>query len=138
MLQLFLHFSVGTAPSAGMEMDIIVENICTVKEVRKKMFIYLLSETFIMCNYIYVSFLNVLFCDCNLQCLKSMLDAVGLDGKTTVFSVFSVVTVCNLLRFNFYALSVAVHQHYLCFCKTVIKQIVYCSTLVQYLVVNVI
>ncbi|XP_051242887.1 ubiquitin carboxyl-terminal hydrolase 40 isoform X2 [Dicentrarchus labrax] len=43
--QLFLHFSVGIAPSAGMEMDIIVENTCTVKE-----------------------------------CLKSMLDAVGLDG----------------------------------------------------------
>ncbi|XP_041809332.1 ubiquitin carboxyl-terminal hydrolase 40 isoform X1 [Chelmon rostratus] len=44
--QLFLHFSVGTAPSAGMEMDIIVENTCTVKE-----------------------------------CLKVMLDAVGLDGN---------------------------------------------------------
>ncbi|CAJ1073333.1 ubiquitin carboxyl-terminal hydrolase 40 isoform X1 [Xyrichtys novacula] len=43
--QLFLHFSVGAAPSAGMEMDIIVENTCTVKE-----------------------------------CLKAMLDAVGLDG----------------------------------------------------------
>ncbi|XP_059209927.1 ubiquitin carboxyl-terminal hydrolase 40 [Centropristis striata] len=43
--QLFLHFSVGTAPSAGMEMDIIVEKSCTVKE-----------------------------------CLKAMLDAVGLDG----------------------------------------------------------
>uniref|UniRef100_A0A671TUG1 Ubiquitin specific peptidase 40 n=1 Tax=Sparus aurata TaxID=8175 RepID=A0A671TUG1_SPAAU len=43
--QLFLHFSVGTAPSAGMEMDIIVESTCTVKE-----------------------------------CLKTMLDAVGLDG----------------------------------------------------------
>ncbi|XP_038584441.1 ubiquitin carboxyl-terminal hydrolase 40 isoform X2 [Micropterus salmoides] len=43
--QLFLHFSVGTAPSAGMEMDIIVENSCTVKE-----------------------------------CLKSMLDFVGLNG----------------------------------------------------------
>uniref|UniRef100_A0A3Q3G3R6 Ubiquitin specific peptidase 40 n=1 Tax=Labrus bergylta TaxID=56723 RepID=A0A3Q3G3R6_9LABR len=44
-LQLFLHFSVGAAPSAGVEMDIIVENTCTVKE-----------------------------------CLKAMLDAVGLDG----------------------------------------------------------
>ncbi|XP_074516578.1 ubiquitin carboxyl-terminal hydrolase 40 isoform X1 [Sebastes fasciatus] len=43
--QLFLPFSVGTAPSAGMEMDIIVEKTCTVKE-----------------------------------CLKAMLDAVGLDG----------------------------------------------------------
>ncbi|XP_054470070.1 ubiquitin carboxyl-terminal hydrolase 40 isoform X2 [Anoplopoma fimbria] len=43
--QLFLHFSVGTAPSAGMEMDIMVEKTCTVKE-----------------------------------CLKAMLDAVGLDG----------------------------------------------------------
>ncbi|XP_039992469.1 ubiquitin carboxyl-terminal hydrolase 40 isoform X2 [Xiphias gladius] len=43
--QLFLHFSVGTAPSAGMEMDIIVEGTCTVKE-----------------------------------CLKAMLEAVGLDG----------------------------------------------------------
>uniref|UniRef100_A0A4W6EC60 Ubiquitin specific peptidase 40 n=1 Tax=Lates calcarifer TaxID=8187 RepID=A0A4W6EC60_LATCA len=43
--QLFLHFSVGTAPSAGMEMDIIVEQTCTVRE-----------------------------------CLKAMLDAVGLDG----------------------------------------------------------
>lgn len=32
-LQLFLHFSVGSAPSAGMEMDIIVEKTCTVKEV---------------------------------------------------------------------------------------------------------
>ncbi|XP_054652144.1 ubiquitin carboxyl-terminal hydrolase 40 [Dunckerocampus dactyliophorus] len=43
--QLFLHFSVGAAPSAGIEMDIIVERTCTVKE-----------------------------------CLKAMLDAVGLDG----------------------------------------------------------
>ncbi|XP_074548173.1 ubiquitin carboxyl-terminal hydrolase 40 isoform X2 [Halichoeres trimaculatus] len=45
--QIFLHFSVGAAPSAGMEMDIIVENSCTVKE-----------------------------------CLKAMLDAVGLDGTS--------------------------------------------------------
>ncbi|XP_028251645.1 ubiquitin carboxyl-terminal hydrolase 40 isoform X2 [Parambassis ranga] len=30
--QLFLQFTVGTAPSAGMEMDIIVEKTCTVKE----------------------------------------------------------------------------------------------------------
>ncbi|XP_029982547.1 ubiquitin carboxyl-terminal hydrolase 40 isoform X2 [Sphaeramia orbicularis] len=44
--QLFLHFSVGTAPSAGMEMDIIIEKTCTVKE-----------------------------------CLKAMLEAVGLDGS---------------------------------------------------------
>ncbi|XP_032355468.1 ubiquitin carboxyl-terminal hydrolase 40 isoform X1 [Etheostoma spectabile] len=43
--QLFLQFSVGTEPSAGKEMDIIVEKTCTVKE-----------------------------------CLKEMLDAVGLDG----------------------------------------------------------
>ncbi|XP_070698242.1 ubiquitin carboxyl-terminal hydrolase 40 isoform X2 [Pempheris klunzingeri] len=43
--QLFLLFSVGTVPSAGTEMDIIVEKTCTVKE-----------------------------------CLKAMLDAVGLDG----------------------------------------------------------
>ncbi|XP_013865209.1 ubiquitin carboxyl-terminal hydrolase 40, partial [Austrofundulus limnaeus] len=43
--QLFLHFTVGSAPSAGMEMDIIVEKTCTVKE-----------------------------------CLKAMLEAVGLDG----------------------------------------------------------
>ncbi|KAG8013265.1 Ubiquitin carboxyl-terminal hydrolase 40 [Nibea albiflora] len=42
---LFLNFSVGTAHSAGLEMNIIVESTCTVKE-----------------------------------CLKSMLDAVGLDG----------------------------------------------------------
>ncbi|TKS86795.1 Ubiquitin carboxyl-terminal hydrolase 40 [Collichthys lucidus] len=42
---LFLNFSVGTAPSAGTEMNIIVESTCTVKE-----------------------------------CLKSMLDAVGLYG----------------------------------------------------------
>ncbi|KAM4540583.1 ubiquitin carboxyl-terminal hydrolase 40 isoform 2-T2 [Fundulus diaphanus] len=45
--QLFLHFTVGSAPSAGMEMDIIVEKTCTVKE-----------------------------------CLKAMLDAVGLDGTS--------------------------------------------------------
>uniref|UniRef100_A0A8C6PFL3 Ubiquitin carboxyl-terminal hydrolase n=1 Tax=Nothobranchius furzeri TaxID=105023 RepID=A0A8C6PFL3_NOTFU len=44
-LQLFLLYTVGSAPSAGMEMDIIVEKTCTVKE-----------------------------------CLKAMLDAVGLDG----------------------------------------------------------
>uniref|UniRef100_G3P742 USP domain-containing protein n=1 Tax=Gasterosteus aculeatus aculeatus TaxID=481459 RepID=G3P742_GASAC len=43
--QLFLHFSVGAAPSAGMEMDIIVEKTSTVKE-----------------------------------CLKTMLDVVGLEG----------------------------------------------------------
>ncbi|XP_063765610.1 ubiquitin carboxyl-terminal hydrolase 40 [Eleginops maclovinus] len=43
--QLFLHFSVGIAPSAGLEKDIIVEKSCTVKE-----------------------------------CLKAMLDDVGLDG----------------------------------------------------------
>lgn len=35
IVQLFLHFSVGAAPSAGMEMDIIVEKTSTVKEVRK-------------------------------------------------------------------------------------------------------
>lgn len=34
--QLFLNFSVGTAPSAGTEMNIIVESTCTVKEVRGK------------------------------------------------------------------------------------------------------
>lgn len=33
-LQLFLHFTVGGPPSAGMEMDIIVEKTSTVKEVR--------------------------------------------------------------------------------------------------------
>lgn len=43
--QLFLTFSVGAAPSAGFDMDIIVEKTCTAKE-----------------------------------CLKLMLDAVGLDG----------------------------------------------------------
>ncbi|KAF3845029.1 hypothetical protein F7725_008192 [Dissostichus mawsoni] len=43
--QLFLHFSVGTAPSGGFEKDILVEKSCTVKE-----------------------------------CLKAMLDDVGLDG----------------------------------------------------------
>ncbi|XP_072220831.1 ubiquitin carboxyl-terminal hydrolase 40 isoform X2 [Leuresthes tenuis] len=43
--QLLLCYTVGSAPSAGMEMDIIVEKNCTVKE-----------------------------------CLKAMLDAVGLDG----------------------------------------------------------
>ncbi|KAM9355903.1 ubiquitin carboxyl-terminal hydrolase 40 isoform 2-T2 [Pholidichthys leucotaenia] len=43
--QLFLHFTMGAAPSAGMEIDIIVEKTCTVKE-----------------------------------CLKAMLDVVGLDG----------------------------------------------------------
>ncbi|KAM8914024.1 ubiquitin carboxyl-terminal hydrolase 40 isoform 2-T2 [Spinachia spinachia] len=43
--QLFLHFSVGTAPSAGTETDIIVEKTSTVKE-----------------------------------CLKTMLDVVGLEG----------------------------------------------------------
>uniref|UniRef100_A0A8C4ZF12 USP domain-containing protein n=1 Tax=Gadus morhua TaxID=8049 RepID=A0A8C4ZF12_GADMO len=35
--QLFLHYSLGTAPSAGMEMDIIVEQTCTVKECLKAM-----------------------------------------------------------------------------------------------------
>ncbi|KAM7403303.1 hypothetical protein PAMA_003975 [Pampus argenteus] len=35
--QLFLHFSVGAAPSAGLEMDIIVEKTCTVKECLKAM-----------------------------------------------------------------------------------------------------
>lgn len=33
--QLFLHFSVGSVPSAGMEMDIIVEKSCSVKEVMR-------------------------------------------------------------------------------------------------------
>lgn len=37
-LQLFLHFSVGTAPSGGMEMAIIVEKTCSVKEVGRKKF----------------------------------------------------------------------------------------------------
>ncbi|XP_047200785.1 ubiquitin carboxyl-terminal hydrolase 40 isoform X2 [Girardinichthys multiradiatus] len=45
--QLFLHFTVGSAPSTGMKMDIIVEKTCTVKE-----------------------------------CLKAMLDAVGLNGTS--------------------------------------------------------
>lgn len=45
--QLFLHFTVGSASSTGMEMDILVEKTFTVKE-----------------------------------CLKAMLDAVGLDGTS--------------------------------------------------------
>lgn len=45
--QLFINFSVGAAPSVGMELDIIVEKTCTV-----------------------------------VQCLKLMLDAVGLDGTS--------------------------------------------------------
>ncbi|CAL9686961.1 unnamed protein product [Knipowitschia caucasica] len=44
--QLFLSFSVGVAPSAGLERDIIVEKTCTVRE-----------------------------------CLKQMLDEVGLEGS---------------------------------------------------------
>lgn len=40
-LQLFLHFSVGSAPSAGMELDIIVEKTCTVKEVRRLKLVFL-------------------------------------------------------------------------------------------------
>ncbi|KAK7904202.1 hypothetical protein WMY93_016809 [Mugilogobius chulae] len=36
-INLFLHFSVGVAPSAGLEMDIIVEKTCTVKECLKQM-----------------------------------------------------------------------------------------------------
>ncbi|XP_028294265.1 ubiquitin carboxyl-terminal hydrolase 40 isoform X2 [Gouania willdenowi] len=43
--QLFLHFTVGMVPSSGLEMDIIVERTCTVRE-----------------------------------CLKTMLNAVGLEG----------------------------------------------------------
>lgn len=35
--QLFLHYSVSTAPSAGSEMDIIVEKTCTVKECLRAM-----------------------------------------------------------------------------------------------------
>lgn len=35
--QLFLHFTVGTAPSSGLESDIIVEASCTVKECLKTM-----------------------------------------------------------------------------------------------------
>ena len=45
VLQLFLHFYVGAAPSAGMEMDIIVEETCTVKEVRGGGKIYLFSAS---------------------------------------------------------------------------------------------
>lgn len=40
LLQLFLHFSLGSAPSAGLGMDIIVENTCTVKEVRREYTVY--------------------------------------------------------------------------------------------------
>lgn len=64
-LQLFLHFYVGTAPSAGMEMDIIVEKTCTVKQVRKTWLLYLCCKTFRMCLcYIYVQLLKLLYCDC--------------------------------------------------------------------------
>ena len=67
----------GTAPSAGMEMDIIVESTCTVKEVRKKC----------SCHLQHVPMINVCILLCvlsyYLQCLKTMLDAVGLDGKIT-------------------------------------------------------
>lgn len=34
--QLFLHFFVGAATSAGLETDIIVEKTSTVKEVKKQ------------------------------------------------------------------------------------------------------
>uniref|UniRef100_A0A3P8UWW9 Ubiquitin specific peptidase 40 n=1 Tax=Cynoglossus semilaevis TaxID=244447 RepID=A0A3P8UWW9_CYNSE len=38
--QLFLHFIVGAAPSAGVELDIIVEKSCTVREVKNKTIIH--------------------------------------------------------------------------------------------------
>lgn len=57
-LQLFLHFSVGSAPSAGMEMDIIVEKTCTVKEVRKECSCTsFVKHSYYACN-MYVHFLN--------------------------------------------------------------------------------
>lgn len=37
-LQLFLHFSVGTAPPAGLDMGIIVERTCSVKEVTNNIY----------------------------------------------------------------------------------------------------
>lgn len=40
LLQLFLHFTVGAAPSAGVELDIIVEKSCTVREVKNKTIIH--------------------------------------------------------------------------------------------------
>ena len=61
-LQLFLHFSVGAAPSAGLEMDIIVEKTCTVKDVRKKNVIFLFGDTIIR---VYVLFKIIVFVICS-------------------------------------------------------------------------
>lgn len=59
-----------------------------------------------------------------------MLDAVELDGKFFFFPPLHVT--CMYCKVNFCASRIVVHQDYLCFCKAVIKQILfYCSTLVQ-------
>lgn len=46
-LQLFLHFSVGSAPPAGVEMDIIMEETCTVKEVKRSLCYQTLERDYI-------------------------------------------------------------------------------------------
>lgn len=106
----------GTAPSAGMEMDIIVESTCTVKEVRKKC----------SCHLQHVPMINVCILLCvlsyYLQCLKTMLDAVGLDGKITFFGFVHMY--CRLILL--FLLLQDCNQSYLLLCISV-----------QYLVVNV-
>lgn len=54
------------------------------------MLMHLFCETFIMCLcYICKVFKTLILC--YLQCLKSMLDAVGLDGKASVSYVMLLV-----------------------------------------------
>lgn len=66
LFQLFLHFSVGSAPPAGLEMDIIVEDTCTVKEVKGSLYF----RTVIKCRqYVYlIVYFGFLVFDGNAGC----------------------------------------------------------------------
>lgn len=55
--------------------------------------------------HVCVVLFKLLFSSCYLQCLKSMLDFVGLNGKTTVFSCFPIelYVTCMYRRLNMYS-----------------------------------
>ncbi len=79
-MQLFLYFGVGLAPSVGQELEIIVEESLTVKEVNSLDFI---------CNFGCVLGGKVLKCWFLLfQCLKEMLQMAKLDGKIVQMFAF--------------------------------------------------
>lgn len=79
-----------------------------------------------LCAYITCVYVFLIFIFDYLQCLKTMLEAVGLDGKTFFSDLFLMCVTCVYFRFSFCAFSIGFHKYYCCFCQTVIKQIFLC------------